>query len=623
MILKNIASEYGMDWVVLRLLYSIKIKLMTVLPFTEKFFEKRVEITNVKTLPISVERLQSFLRSLPDDKKNEIIRLADKAANGFLMVFSSFELDYGRPINWHYNPIAVKTIDKKAKWYQIRDFDQERGDIKTVWEASRFTHFLTLARAYLITDDLKYYQCFSKQLSDWIRENPYSYGCNYKCGQECSIRMMNALLAYSIFHNHITKSDESNMKQLISRCYKKVLSNFFYAHRCIRNNHTLSEICGMMIGSCCCDDEKGLKKAYSLMNQEILRQFKPDGGYIQYSFNYQRVALQIMEFLLKLGETTGMKLSKEALARVKNSALLLYNNQDETGDVPNYGSNDGALLFPLHCCGYRDFTPAINTIYALVSGKTLYQNGFHTEELLWFGQNKDYPYEEYPRASKKYPDAGIYVLRKASGFCTTYLSDYRSRPYHMDGLHMDIWDGGRNILCDSGTYSYSDEAGKQLIRTGAHNTLKIRNKEQMSSYGIFLIYQWYEAKNIFFSNHSFQGTLVSKMGYEHTRKILMSPDGYRIIDTVRGTDQLCELHFHMPYQVELTEGEARIFDQKELIGSIRCSTGEFELRKTYRSIYYLKKDEINEITLLWDPRIFPCIEYDIIISSQKEGLKND
>ena len=70
------------------------------------------------------------------------------------------------------------------------------------------------------------------------------------------------------------------MEELIRRCYRKICSDFFYAHRCIRNNHTLSELCGMILGAWCFGEEARLKKAYRWLNEEIRRQFFADGGYV-------------------------------------------------------------------------------------------------------------------------------------------------------------------------------------------------------------------------------------------------------------------------------------------------------------------------------------------------------
>ena len=114
-----------------------------------------------------------------------------------------------------------------------------------------------------------------------------------------------------------------------------------------------------------------------MLDKEIETQFMNDGGYVQFSFNYQRFTLQILECVLKISEKTGMNISDKSKKIVSDSAYLMYQVQDESGDLPNYGSNDGALIFPVTVCGYRDFRPVINTIYCLINGKRLYLSLIH------------------------------------------------------------------------------------------------------------------------------------------------------------------------------------------------------------------------------------------------------
>ena len=304
--IKAILKEYGVPWSINRALYSSKLKMMKMIPKTEILFEKKVNIKRIDIFELNTKNIKLFLEQLDQEDKQSIIEEADRAIVGSIKGFSSIELDYGNPINWNYSPITKKLVDNDKKWYQIPDFDKERGDIKVIWEISRFTHFYCITRAFLITEDIKYYEAFSSQIKSWIENNEYSYGSNYKCGQESALRMINILMAYTVFKKHglTTESDDNNVKKIIEGGYKKILSNFFYAHKCIKNNHTFSEICGLIIGAWCCEDNHRLKKAYKLLDKEIETQFMNDGGYVQFSFNYQRFTLQILECVLKISEKT-------------------------------------------------------------------------------------------------------------------------------------------------------------------------------------------------------------------------------------------------------------------------------------------------------------------------------
>lgn len=597
--IKSIINEYGLLWVVNRGLYSAKLKSMQRIPIIENLFEKDVNIKRIDIFDINSYEIQKFLKTLGEDEQDNIIKIADNAINGIINGFSSIELNYGKPINWHYNPLTNKEVENKRKWYMIPDFDSDRGDIKIIWEISRFTHLYYIARAFLITEDVKYYESFSEQIQSWIANNEYSYGSNYKCGQESALRMINILIAYSIFKKFdlVTDKDEFNIKKIIEGGYKKILSNFFYAHKCIKNNHTFSEICGLIIGAWCCNDTKSLKKAYNLLDIEIENQFMRDGGYIQFSFNYQRFSLQIIECILKISEKTGIHLSNKSKKRISDSAYLMYQVQDESGDLPNYGSNDGALIFPVTVCGYRDFKPVINSIYCIINNKRLYTEGKYDEELLWFGKKNMIKSElaDIKRESNSFCNSGIYTLRNNNSFIMTTLVNYKTRPAQMDGLHIDLWHKGNNIFCDSGTYSYATEIGKELALTSAHNTVQVEKVEQMDKHGPFLIYNWTNSKNIIFNKNRFIGTMISPKGYKHTRDIKCTKQGYNIIDSVIGKAENCNFYFHTPFDVMNIDNKIKIVHDNKILCTMSATNGIFSVEKKYRSLYYLKKEEINRI----------------------------
>lgn len=614
--IKSLITEYGLPWVINRSLYSVKLKMMRAIPVSEKLFEKNVHVKRIDIFNLNVDRIEEFLDRLSKEKKTEIISISDRAIEGKIMGFSSIELDYGNPINWHYNPITKVEVNRSLKWYEIPDFDPERGDIKVIWEASRFTHFFYFTRAYLITKDKKYYDAFSNQLHEWLKDNPYSYGANFKCGQEATLRMINALMAYSIFKSYgvVIPRDEDNLRKLVEVSYKKVLSNFFYAHKCIKNNHTLSEITGLIIGAWCCSDEVILRKAYKLLDQEIQKQFLPDGGYIQYSFNYQRFALQLMECVFKISEKTNIHISERSKTLIKNSVMLMYQMQDESGDVHNYGSNDGALIFPVTSCGYRDFRPVLNAVQALIKGKRLYEAGDYDEELLWFGNGEldSFPISRIKKESVAFKESGFYSLRHDNGFLMLVLQDFKTRPAQMDQLHIDLWHRGKNLFCDSGTYSYATDIGKKMALTSAHNTVKLQEKEQMNKHGPFMIYDWTSAKNVKHDAENFIGTMVSKNGYEHTRSIKKTEYGYLIADEVCGDGEYCEFNLHTPCSVRIISKGFQLLDEDMVICTVEVESGEIKNKKAYRSLYYLKKEEINCISLICGMNDKKCsMKFDI------------
>lgn len=590
--IKSVIREYGTGWLVNRTLYSMKLKMMGVAPLTENWFEKKTKYPQrLNLFDIDVEALRQFIQGLDEQDKKRLIEIADKACDGIITGFSSIELNYGYPIDWQLSPQTVKRCDEKQKWYKIPDFDKERGDIKVIWEASRFSHFITLARAYLLTDNQKYYKAFSEQLRDWLEKNPYGFGANFKCSQECSLRMVNALLAFTVFKSAgiTTDADESNVKDLIDRCYRKVLSNFFYAYKCIKNNHTISELMGMIVGAWCAGDEKQLNKAYKLLDEVVDEQFTTDGGYRQYSFNYQRLALQDLEVVLSIERKTGRKLTNSSREKIKNSSWLMYQCQDESGDMPNYGNNDGALVFPVTSCEYRDFRPVINTAYSLTTGNQLYDGGKHQEELLWFSGGKtldEYKHKKVERTPHQFTDAGLFTIRGKRSWALLVSNDYTSRPGHMDQQHIDLWVDGVNVFCDAGTYSYASEEGRRLVQNDSHNTAVVEGKAQMNSSGPFMIYDWTKRELGRCDEKYYEGKTTSANGYTHTRIVKQVGASYEITDTC---DKDYCIRFHTPCEVEKTENCYLLKHNGRALCKL-STNAEVIVGKSEKSLYYLKKD---------------------------------
>lgn len=601
-IIKAVLSEYGAVWAFNRVLYSTKLKMMGLIPLFENVFEKKTDYPErLDLFKIDTDNLKRFIcEKLSEENKKQLIEAADNACIGIIKGFNSIELNYGYPIDWQLNPLTGDRCDEKVKWYKIPDFDENRGDIKVTWEASRFSHFITIVRAYLLTDDKKYYKAFSEQLKHWVKSNPYSYGANFKCGQECSLRMINTLLAFSIFKSEglIKDEDENAVKELVNCCYKKVLSNFFYAYRCIRNNHTISELMGMIAGAWCCNDEKQLATAYRLLDEVIEEQFMSDGGYRQFSFNYHRLALQDIECILSMSAQTGKNINTQSRERIKNSALLMYQCQDVSCDVPNYGSNDGALIFPVTSCGYRDFRSTVNTAYALITGRQLYEDDIHQEELIWFSREKnlqEYPLETIDRVSSQFREAGLFTIRGKSDWAMVVLNEYTSRPAHMDQLHLDLWVEGLNVLCDAGTYSYAGDKGRQLSQNKSHNTAIAESVSQMNLHGHFMIYDWTERQLGNCGENIFEGRCNSKNGYSHSRRIAKNGDVYTITDEI---DTDGKLLFHTVCDAEVIDNKAILSKNGRALCEI-SSDSEIKLREAQRSIYYfrLEKTKCLEIAV--------------------------
>lgn len=599
----TIIREYGLRWIAYRSLYVGKLKMLNLFPVTEKLFERKVEINRIDIFHIDTGRIEKFLLCLPEEEKKEIIQYADNVLEGKIIGFSNIMLEYGTPMNWQLNPVSGKNTDKTQKWYSISDFDPERGDIKLIWEASRFGYLFFVLRAYMLTKEIKYYEGFSKIITHWLEENQYSYGANFKCGQECTLRMMNTLAVYAGFASYgvTTEQDETNVMKIVESSYKKVCSNFFYAYKCIKNDHTIAELCGMIIGAWCSSDLKKCQRYFRKLDLEIAEQFSNSGMYLSYSFNYQRYVLQLMEYMLKVSEQLGVSFSEETRQILYNAALLLYQSQSDDGRVPNYGANDGTLIFPLTVCGFRNYMPIIHAITCLIKGETYYQPGAHEEELLWFSNAATkVKYREMVRKTLYNTETGVYHYRKDKVYMFINAHNYERRPGHMDQLHVDLWIGGKNVLCDSGTYSYAETDGEQLSSTLGHNTVCVDKKEQMRKIGKFMTYDIPCVKILKCEKNEFEASLKSGTGYIHNRYIKIEDNKIIFADNVvqSGKIEPWSIVFHTPFRIKQEADTILFFDENgKEICKLMHQAKDVEVQESFVSWYYMDKQSINLIKI--------------------------
>jgi len=102
------------------------------------------------------------------------------------------------PPQWLAGCLSNKVVEGADRdWWRIPDFDPAVGDIKTVWEFSRFDWVLVCAQ-HAAKGDAIALRRLNDWLADWLQANPPYKGPNWKCGQEASIRVMHLAMATQI-----------------------------------------------------------------------------------------------------------------------------------------------------------------------------------------------------------------------------------------------------------------------------------------------------------------------------------------------------------------------------------------------------------------------------------------
>lgn len=468
---------------------------------------------------------------------------ADAILTGIWSYFTYQEVETGFPPDWHLNPKTNQRVLPNRHWTQISDF--EAGDIKYIWEASRFSVVFTLVRAYAATQDTKYAAAFWALIEDWAKNNPPMLGPNWKCGQEATFRVMAWCFGLYAFAGQATPEQVAQLVAMIAAHGERIEQNIDYA-RSQNNNHGVSEGVGLWtIGLLFPELRNAVRwreHGRKVLQAEIVRQVFDDGSYVQYSLNYQRVMLHDALWALRLGERNSQRLDEAVYEKVHKSAVFLWQMMEQSsGHMPDTGPNDSALILPLNQEEPTDFRPVVQAAYYLDNKDLLFD--FAYEDMYWlYGPEAIVQPKKAvaPQTNMSASVGGYYTLRTDDSWLMARCADYVARPHQADQLHVDLWWCGINIACDAGTYLYNGEPPWQngLKATSVHNTVMVDAMDQMRPYSRFLWLDWatgtveQHGHDYWRGRHDGYHRLLDPV--THRRAIQRMDGGWLVVDEVNG-----------------------------------------------------------------------------------------
>ena len=474
---------------------------------------------------------------------NHAINEAERVLNGELKYFEHKFIKTGFPPDWHKDPITGIRLNSNRHWSEISDDGDV--DIKFIWEASRCSMVYTLVRAYASTRDEKYAEAFWKLIQSWAESNPPNTGPNWMDGQEAALRLMAWTFGFYAFIDTPSSNPEriAQFTVMVAAHAERIYKNIDYAIS-THSNHTISEAFGLWLVGLLYpelrDTEKYFLLGRKLLEQESAAQIFPDGSYSMYSLNYHRFILQIYFYAIRLGELNKSPFSESLKRRVAKSIDYLYQLIDpETGQMPVYGSNDGALVLPLNNCDFTDYRPLLQLGSYLTRGTRFFESGAWDEPLYWLygSQALHAKVEPPPQTSQSYADGGISVLRGPQSKAIIRCTDFRSRPSHADQLNVDLWWRGKNIACDAGTYLYSGEGiwRNGLAHSAVHNTVVVDHQDQMKMVSRFTWTNWARGKVLKHGENLWQGEHDGYKPVTHKRTVMaLDGDRWLVVDHLEG-----------------------------------------------------------------------------------------
>lgn len=550
----SLYRELGPRWTIFRLAYAFRLRmglLRLQMPVGDWSDYRNLMDVGARvprpTLPIPTE--------LPEDiswNKQTAIDEANRLLNGELKYFSHQFIQTGFPPNWHHDYVTDTSIDSYKHWSQI--LDDANVDIKFIWEPNRFSFVYPLARAYVASRNEKYADAFWALIHFWEKYNSPNWGPNWMDGQEISLRLMAWTFGYHAFLNSPSSTPErlAQFKLYVAAQAERIYRNRSFAISS-HNNHCITEAFALWMVGLLFPELKNAEKyrsfGHASLEREARTQIFPDGTYSMYSLNYHRFILHIYLYAIRLSEIYQLPFTDHLITSVTKSLEYLAQLIDpQTGQMPVYGSNDGALVLPLNNCDFTDYRPLLQLGWYITKGERLFEPGPWDEDIFWLcGVD---PLSLQGRGagvrvqSNSFPHGGVYLLRSANSHALIRCTDFTSRPSHADQLHVDLWIRGHNIAIDAGTYLYTGEGRRWrngLAHTSVHNTVTVDGKDQMTLLSRFTWTNWSKGNVLKHEENLWQGEYDSYKPVSHRRTVMaLEGDRWLVIDDLAAN----ELHHY-------------------------------------------------------------------------------
>lgn len=484
-----------------------------------------------------------------------------KAWQKSAVYFSWFQQEIDEPPDWFVNPFnGSRLAEVDRHWSEISEAGLPIGDIKTLWEASRFEWVISFAQQAKLGDEAAL-QRLNEWLADWSEKNPAWNGPNWLCGQETAIRVMHLATAALILDEAIPLTEP--LKHLLRLHLERISQTLGYA-LAQDNNHGTSEAAALFIGGHwllqqgdASDEKQGAKWAAigrHWLEERAQRLMFSDGGFSQYSINYHRLMMETYSLCELWRRKAALPtFSADLHQRLVSATYWLYAMVlPESGAAPNIGANDGANLLPLTDADYTDHRPAVQLAMVLFCDRIAYEaTSFHRQQLDWLGLSL--PMERAkPSEPVDHESSGFAVLRNEHVRVLLRYPRFRFRPSQSDALHVDFWWGANNVLRDAGSYSYnpSERWHRYFSGVAAHNTIQFDDRDQMPRISRFLFADWLQT-DYHESITQENGVLCCAAGYtdrygaSHRRRICLEQTRMTVEDEVAGFERSAILRWRL------------------------------------------------------------------------------
>ena len=526
-------------------------------------------------------RRVTLLREHLPCEAEEIVREADEICRHRFRLLGYRDLDYGAQIDWHLDAVNGRR-SPLIPWFKIDFLDfAQVGDHKVVWELSRHQHLVTLAKAWLLTNEEIYVREIFAQWYSWKSANPYPLGANWASSLEVAFRSLSWIWLGEMLWEcpAVPASFQQDLLRALAlngRHVERYLSTYFSP-----NTHLLGEAVALFfVGTMCpqiSSAERWKRMGWRIVQEEARRQVRPDGIYFEQSLYYHVYALDFFLHARLLASRNGMEIPSE-FDFVLKRMLAVIQSLAQAGPPDGFGDDDGGRVFNPRRNRAEHLTDPLALGAALFQGEELIAESSLTEEAIWLlgeaavsRSNRRFNSTSRLKAHA-FRDGGLYVAASSDPPQQLVIDagpqgTGRSGHGHADALSVKLAFSGRNWLVDAGAFCYISHGNERndFRGTRAHNTLTIDGVDQAEPDGPFGWNYIPETKTeSWITGETFTFFAGSHSGYEHLpeparhRRFVFHRHGafWLVRDVVEGRgNHLLETSWHLAQDLKVSSRE--------------------------------------------------------------------
>jgi len=506
----------------------------------------------------------------------------------------------GASIDWHFDPVHQRTAPRRF-WADVPFLDPACGDHKVIWELNRHQHFLTLGRAYWLTQDGRYAARIVDDLRSWFASNPPLVGINWASSLELGFRSLSWLAAIQFLLMPRIVGDSSEPEHdtswLVDLFVGLDAQLNHVAHHLSRyfspNTHLTGEALALYVVGAALPElrqsRQWMTTGRTVLLEEIGRQIGVDGGHVELSTAYHRYTLDFYNLALLVAEladdATAVPAFRNAVTRLARYMGAFCRSD---GQMPAIGDDDGGLLWPLTGRDPLDARDSLALASVLTGDPVQYQHRSSLEqdarvslpeEVLWLAWTARPEVRTTrwlaaagfrsggPIEARHLDGTGYVVAHNVDGDHLTF--DVGAHGFlngghaHADALSVTLTLGGVPCLIDPGTATYTcDPELRTRLRTSAsHNTLTFDERSSAVPAGAF---HWKTRATARLEtsamNPAFLMAEGTHDGYapgQHRRIVVHGRNtGWLIVDCVDGATRVVDSHWHFDpaWHVSLADG---------------------------------------------------------------------